>query len=176
MFVLLKDAQMLYFVEVGMELGSPCRGLDTHAHTVHHGLGGIWSEERKKAAIRHGTGSLRPFWSYLSKIGMKSVLNLTVWIIASIFRYMMHGLFFFFFLSFILHHKMLEAGQWENMKETLFLLSNLFLCVFIVIASKPESKIRLMKSEQTSRIRELALEKHLDFALNLKHESTEFYP
>lgn len=83
---------------------------------------------------------------------------------------------FFFFLSFILHHKMLEAGKWENMKETLFLLSNLFLCVFIVIASKPESKIRLMKSEQTSRIRELALEKHLDFALNLKHESTEFYP
>lgn len=73
---------------------------------------------------------------------------------------MMRGLFFFFFKSFIPHYKMLEAGQWENMKE----------------ASKPESKIRLIKSEQTSRIRELVLEKHLDSALNLKHESTEFHP
>lgn len=71
---------------------------------------------------------------------------------------------------------MLEAGQWENMKETFFLLSSLFLRMFIVITSKPESKIRLIKSEQTSRIRELVLEKHLDSALNLKHESTEFYP
>lgn len=71
---------------------------------------------------------------------------------------------------------MLEAGQWENMKETFFLLFSLFLRMFIVITSKPESKIRLIKSEQTSRIRELVLEKHLDSALNLKHESTEFYP
>lgn len=71
---------------------------------------------------------------------------------------------------------MLEAGQWENMKETFFLLFSLFLRMFIVITSKPESKIRLIKSEQTSRIRELVLEKRLDSALNLKHESTEFYP
>lgn len=34
----LEGAQMC-FVEVGTELGSPCRGLDTHAHTVHHGAG-----------------------------------------------------------------------------------------------------------------------------------------
>lgn len=71
---------------------------------------------------------------------------------------------------------MLEAGQWENMKETFFLLFSLFLRMFIVITSKPESKIRLIKSEQTSRIRELVLEKRLDSALNLKHESTEFHP
>lgn len=60
---------------------------------------------------------------------------------------------------------MLEVGQWENTKETLFLPCSLFLCIFIVISSKPESKIRLIKSEQTSRIRELALEEHFDSLL-----------
>ena len=61
------------------------------------------------------------------------------------------------FLSLTLHPKLLEEDQWENTKETLFLLHNLFLHTFITI-TKPESKIGLMKSEQTSRIRKLALE------------------
>lgn len=61
------------------------------------------------------------------------------------------------FLSLTLHPKILEEDQWENTKGTLFLLHNLFLRTFIVI-TKPERKIRLMKSEQTSRIRKLALE------------------